>query len=324
MRLSIKQIKLSNLYSFLSHLSQWNELVCVPSRKREWLRRTGILLPYEQQALLRFSKILQEAKNNLEPIFLFGSPKKIWTLVSQEVGFKNAKDLQKVFNLFKNRFEKIWEIDEKRLKRITQKFRERIQEINEHAYFIERLCGVMNAQRDYLVEFRPLLSSSKTDEYWAWSLDNTIVLECSGYPLKKIDELIFNIFLHEYFHICFQKNKSIHSRFRSMIKKQATHIQHPQLKQYTTKLIFEEALISSFLPEGYFGAKNLNLNCRATAQKELKKKNNNTFTKLRYFCALKMYDLAKSYIEKGMVLDEIYFRAIIRHTKEFLKNVKGS
>jgi len=42
MKLNIKKYKLTNLYLFISELSQWNELLCVAQRKKEWVKKTGL------------------------------------------------------------------------------------------------------------------------------------------------------------------------------------------------------------------------------------------------------------------------------------------
>ena len=62
MRFNIKINKLANHYLFVSELSQWNELICHPQRKKEWIKKTGRLSTKEKVALENFSKILKEAK----------------------------------------------------------------------------------------------------------------------------------------------------------------------------------------------------------------------------------------------------------------------
>ena len=163
-----------------------------------------------------------------------------------------------------------------------------------------------------------LLSSGSKEDCQGWSFKEKIALECSGWPIKKTNYLINNIFLHECFHILFKKNKKLFSVFKLIINKNRQLLNGIEFAEWTPEIIFEEILISSFSPEGYLSEKNLRINSRKIAQKELTKKNSDNFTKLRNFCALHLYDLAKEYCDKNKALDKFYFEKAVECFKIFV------
>ncbi len=160
MKIKITQSKISNLYSFISNLSQWNKLVCVPQRKKEWLQKTGKLNKKEKEALKKFSQIFQKAKFNLEKIFLYENPKKIWQILAKKIGKTNAFNIQSIFKILEGRFNKIWKSENKKLKKIAKEFSQRKSEIKANLEIIRKLCGLQKTLPQK-IELRLLLSSNK-------------------------------------------------------------------------------------------------------------------------------------------------------------------
>ncbi len=95
------------------------------------------------------------------------------------------------------------------------------------------------------------------------------------------------------------------------------------LKIWMPRIIFEETLVSSFLPEGYLEEKMSGKNVKKVAKEELKNKKNNDFYKLQYFSVLQLYNTAKEYIEKNKTLDYAYFAKVINCVKSFVSKIKG-
>lgn len=315
MKIEIKYPKLTNLYSFISNLSQWNELVCVPRRKKEWVKKTGKLSQRERMALKEFSQIFQKAKINLEPIFLFESHKKVWPILSKEISQESCHKIRSIFRIFESRFDKIWKDEKKKLKRIAKEFINKKFQISRNLEDIEKLCGLSKEQLPQKMEVRLLLSSK--GDCQGWSFKEVVVLECSGWPIKKINYL-FLIFLHECFHILFKRNGKLFSVFKSVINRNRQIINKTELKNWMPEVIFEEALISSFLPEGYLSEKILKINSRKVARKELAKKRVDKFAALRNFCALHLYDSAKKFVSENKPLDEFYFEKTVKCIRDFV------
>ncbi len=320
--MEIKHPKITNLYSFISNLSQWNELVCVPQRKKEWIQKTGSLSQKEKDALKEFRQIFQGAKINLEPIFLFKDPKKVWPILLKEIGKAKANKIQSIFKVFEDRFNKIWGKEKEKLERIKKDFINKESQISNNLKIIQKLCRLRKQRLPKKIEVKLLLSSSSKEDCQGWSFNEKIVLECSGWPIEKTNYLINNIFLHECFHILFKKNKKLFSVFKSIINKNRRLLRGTKFAKWTPEIVFEEILISSFLPEGYLSEKNLGINSRASARKELLKENADNFSKLRNFCALYLYNLAKEYCDKNKPLDKFYLEKAIECLKIFISKTK--
>ena len=324
MKIEVKYPKQTNLYSFVSNLSQWNELVCVPQRKKEWIKRTGKLNQEEEKNLNEFSKVLQEAESNLETIFLFEKPKDIQALISKEISKEKFEIIKQTFKVFEGRFNKVWNEEYENLKVIEKKFNEKKSQIDKNLEDIKKLCGLTKKQLPQKIETTLILSSTLKEDCQGWSFKEKVVLECSGWPKEKIEYLIYSIFLHECFHILFKRNIKLFSNFKSVAHKNRHSINLTELSEWPPEVILEEIVISTFLPEGYLSEKNMNINSRKTAKKEAEKKSTDDFTRLRNFCALHLYDLAKEYTDKDKQLDRFYFEKAIDCIKKFIDlNKKG-
>lgn len=324
MKFDIKYSKISNLYSFISNLSQWNELVCIPQRKKKWLKKTGKLTLIEKKTLKKFCQIFQKTKFNLEIIFLFGETKKIWQTLVKKIGRRKTLEIQKILKILENKFKLIWPIENKKLKVIARSFRGKISRINSNLKIIQKVCGLTYKQLPKKVKLRLFLSSNDREDCQSWYFNETIILECSGWPVKKLDYLINNIFLHECFHLFFQKNKKLFSKSKIIVRKNRKLIDKVGLKNWPAEVIFQEALISSFLPEGYLAEKFLKINSIKLARQKLAKKKLDKFSRLRFFCALNLYPLSKKYVEQNKPLDEFYLEKVIDCLKNFiLPNKKG-
>ena len=317
MKIKVKQPKIINLYSFISHLSQWNELVCIPQRKKEWLKKTGKLTNAEKQALSEFSEIFQKAQSNLEPIFLFNDEQEIWPNLIKKVGNQKTLRTQAIFKILEKKFGLIWQTENKKLKVIRESFESNEAKVKSNLLVIEKLCGLAKNQLPSQIELKLLLSSNQKEECQGWSFKEVVVLECSGWPITKINYLISNIFLHECFHIFLQKNQKLLSEIRSVVKDNQQLINKVKLKNWPAEVVFKEALISSFLPEGYLAEKFLKINPIKIAQDKLASKKLDNFSRLRFFCALNLYPLAKEYCEQNKQIDKHYLEKAISCLKKF-------
>lgn len=307
MGLEKSYLKFSNLFLFVSDLSQWNSLTYSPQRKEKWVRITGKLNSEEKNKLKQFSGILQQAEDNLELEFLFRNSATKSTL-------KNQKEIEEIFKIlshFESRFDLIWKSEKKKLKAIAGKISLDNPQIKENLKIIKNLCGLSESQLPEKIILKLLISVPK--ECQAWSFTNTIALECSG--LNEEISCLYNIFLHECFHILLKQNEKLFNNFLDIIAANRNTIEkNGELKIWGAEIVFEEALISSFLPEGYLGQK-IGFNCQ---------KNNkvNILEKLRNFCQFEIFDSAKDYVENSRGLDKNYFLKIEKTIKYFIEKNK--
>jgi len=319
MKIDIKIPRTSNLYSFVSNLSQWNELACIPKRKREWIQKTGKLNIKDRMLLKQFSQIMQAAEENIEPIFLFHKSEKIWLSVENKIGKNDCLQLRLIFKYFEKRFNIVWLEKIKKLQLIAKNIKRKELEINNSLNTVATLCGLSKKQVPAKMTLILVMSSDGRNDCQGWSYKQSVILECSGWSMKKIDELLYSILMHEYFHILLKRNTKLFTKFSRLINKNKKNINYSNFESWGAAIIFEEALVSSFVPEGYLAEENLGINARKIAEHAIKK-NSDNLTKLRYYCALNLYELAGEYIKKRKSLDQEYFLSVISCVNNFLKN----
>ncbi|MCX6737070.1 MAG: hypothetical protein NTW73_03245, partial [Candidatus Parcubacteria bacterium] len=169
MKIQISQPKISNLYSFISQLSQWNGLVCVPKRKATWLKRTGILTSKDKLALKKFTKIFRQAHINLESIFLFEDQKMIWANVRKIIGRVKTEEIKLIFNELENRFNIIWSEESKKLKIIAKIYQNQKHTINKNLKVITSLCGLAQNEWPEVINLRLILSGQGINDCQGWT-----------------------------------------------------------------------------------------------------------------------------------------------------------
>lgn len=308
MRFEIKINKLASQYLFISELSQWNDLYCIPERKKEWVKKTGKISLEETQELKKFSKILRNAPEGTEWLFIFEEKDKVWYEIEKRLNKSDFRILKQIFVLFNKKFNLIWEEEEKKLEKISKHINKNKKQIDKNLLIIKKLTGVK--KNNFLIKIHLLMDSSKK-EAQAWSNKNNIILECSNcLAKKKLPYLINCILMHELFHFIIKKNKKLFNNILSSSKKIKSYLPK-NLTGWDAKIIFEDALISSFLPEGYLAEKFCKINSKKENKKELHTKKNNNFTRLRNFCALENYEIAKKYVKKEKIIDKNYLNKII-------------
>lgn len=318
MKFTFEISKTKNLYLFIAELSQWNKLTCFPQRKKVWLRKIGGLSKKGKVLLKNFSNIMQWAENNLEDIFLFEKTQNIWKRINH-VNQNDAGQLHRIFQSFEKKFNLIWQPEKNNLQKLANIINKQIKIIKPGISLIQKLCGIEKEPLSKNIKLNLLLSCYGEYDCQGFTKDNIIILECSNWPLNKIVYLLNMIILHEIFHILLKGNKKLFLSFQKIISTNIRLIKKSPLKSWPSKIVFEEALISSFLPEGYLSEKFLNSDVQRFAKNGLANKTNDLLTKLRFFCALNLYTLAKKYIEEHKTLDNFYFSHVISNVKDFIK-----
>lgn len=268
-----------------------------------------------------FAKILRETDFEIETLFLFEDDKKIWPSLNKYIGLEKTQQLKLILNKFEHRFNKIWEKDIEKINSIKSSISKNKVTINEHIKIIKKLCGLSKSKSPD-INLYILLSSNTKEESQGRASGNTVALECSGWPITKIDYLFNNILLHELFHILLKKNKSLFDKLSKLIDQNVHILEKSKLGIWSLNIVAEEALISSFIPEGYLSEKNLKTDIIKEAKQELNKKNVDPLSQLRNFSAILMYDEAKKYVDGKKSLDVEFFNKIITVIKEFTKPSK--
>ena len=306
LNLNIKISKFSNLYSFVSDLSQWGDYKYFEYRKKEWIRKTGKLSKKENNLLLRFKNIQEKSNEHIELFFIFEKESEIKKKLKHVLSREDLGCIFYILSCFENRFNVIWENIEKKL--LWTK--ERIEKKNIDPVIVDifSLCDIN--KKDRLKVDINLLISGFSDLH-GWVSGSDIAMECSGWRKKDINELINTIMPHEFFHILISKNKKIKKEISMMVTKEKERINNVN-KNFglSNQMFLEELVLSSFIPEGYLLEKYSKININKNYKDNINSKDK--LRVLRLYIADKMRDVAKEYVEDNKVIDKNYIEKIIK------------
>jgi len=326
-KLNFRISKLNNLFSFVSCLSKGGENAYISKRNQEWLGRIGALTKQDEALLNSLSLILKQADFHIEPVLLTSSSQEFYEKLKKEFGQDKTKQIKKTLNHFSKRFDIIWSWDKVKMDKITLEIRERKAKINLIIGDILKLCGLTQDDNLWDIKIHFFLSSNHKSDRIAWTSwmphDSSIILECSGWPQREMNELAYSILPHEYFHLILRKNKELFSDLQLFINRHNKLVKNIGVGDMDTGMIFEEILISSFLPEGYLSEKHLGFNVKKRIPKILNSKKINLLARVRYEYALLLYDMAKEYVNGDKILDDGYFEEIISGLQKNIRKKKG-
>ena len=183
---------------------------------------------------------------------------------------------------------------------------------------IKSLCDLGLKQESDEILLKLIINLDEND-CQSWAFKNVVVLESAHSKKENISCNTLNIFLHECFHIFLKRNEALFSKVKRASEKVGL-----SLEGYNAEVVFEEALVSSFLPEGCLGQKickqlSTPKEKNGESQSFYQEKEIDVLTELRYFCAEKMNNLTKEYIEESKVLDDFFLEKIQNCLNSFQK-----
>ena len=173
------------------------------------------------------------------------------------------------------------------------------------------LCQISNFNDPTKIN---LIYKKTNQEIFAWfswtPQDSFITIEFN--KLNKIDDqFIILVLAHELFHLILRKNKNL---VRTIIKYSKLHtscLQQIKETRLLPKIILEELIISSFIPEGYLSKKYFNKSI-----KKISKFLYNDLIDWRRYIAYKMQFYAKTYLKNKQTIDNNYIEKIIKLIEE--------
>jgi len=288
----------------------WNK-----ERVRQWLKESGgKLLQNEQSMSKEIATILSGSNFNLIQAYFFILKKnKLWNTLNKEIGVIKANKFRKFFENFTQRFDILWEQKKLRLLKIKNYLNSQSKKIESILAIINRLSDIKKEIAYFKqIPVHLVISSKRKKDVIGWFsiLDNKtdLVLECSGVLIKNYTFLNM-ILLHEYFHLALRTNSEIKNQIENISKKNQKMLSVLS-KDITPSQILEELLISSFVPEGYFATKYFNKKIKPV--NSVKRKNGIvSFVSARQFCAYKLKNIAKKYINTKKSIDKKYLSSLI-------------
>jgi hypothetical protein len=314
--------KTANLFHFIANLSNW-EPHCTQRFNDMWLQETGKLSGEEVSILEKAADLLPsygrtpQAKTYLPRYFFSRAEADIWRKVKDITSANDFRIMRRAFRVFEPRFDVIWEEEKENLARWSVLLKKYIRDPK-----LRHLEGDLRTFFDYS---KPepdsgvclLLSSRNT-----WGGENLtlgkvplVVLKCSSVPLDQCAHLIAVLY-HEACHSFYERVRKYEllSGIVSGLKGSLPNVPFVTSKQDLSGAI-GEAITSNLLPEGYLAHKYLN-NPVPSGPREGAKA---SFASWRLYCAAKMFDLTKDYIEKRKPLDTDYIKRVWETLKDFAK-----
>lgn len=304
-----------NLLVFVEEICNIRENPWSNVRKKRWIKESGGKLKNnEKVSASQFKKALNNFSSGyLEAQFLQFKGKELQSKLSENMGIKNLRILNKILNLFLPRFNKIWIQEKNNLENIKQNLNNELKALDKIFIDIKKISGTNTEDFDRKkIPVHLTISSHNHNDILGWfsimgdHID--LVLEYSHQEKKKTNFLIL-VLVHELFHLAVRKNQDL----KALIEKISN--QHNKelgkfSKNMSPAMILEELLISSFVPEGffssyYFGSKIHTINSYRN------KKGNSDLVLARRFCAYKLKNLAKEYIFEEKVIDKRYLLLLI-------------
>ena len=305
LNLNIKISKFSNLYSFVSDLSQWGDYKYYGHRRKEWIKKTGRISQKENKLLLDFKNIHEKLDEHIEIFFIFNNKKEIKKELKSILSIEDIDYIFYILKCFEKRFNIIWDIVEKKLLWIKKQIGTESVVIKNIILDIFTLCG-LDTKEPFKINI--LLLISGFSDLHGWVSDNNIAFECSGWKKNKIKELVYSVLPHEIFHILLKQNGLIKKEIEMISKKYEDGLNFFN-KNFglSNKMFLEELVLSSFIPEGYLSEKYLN-----NISKKYKNTtdSNDKLLLYRLFVAKEMRAVAGEYVNNGLHIDKEYINKI--------------
>jgi hypothetical protein len=298
----------SNQYAFVSDLSNWNNAV-FPTRRKEWIKRTGRLTAADISMLEKFGVIHKASDPLLFLIFFDPHYPDPWRMVGKKIGPQKTKELKNILDYFSARFQKIANEEKSKLERLLKKLVQKNIATTSTVKNITRLCGIKENGTKKITCLLGMSASSVPDCN-GWTSGNTIVLECSGWPAKRTKEIYQEIIPHELFHILLRNNGRLLKKLRELAAENESSLAEINLEGYSSRMAFEEIILSSFIPEGYLIHKKI----------EPPRKKPKDFQAIRQQFAYLLRDEAKKYVVAQKPIDKVYMEKVMGEIKR-IKNL---
>jgi hypothetical protein len=293
----------SNRYAFVSDLSDWNGAV-FPTRRKEWIKRTGKLTAADTSMLEKFGAIHKASDPLLFLIFSDSQYPDPWRIVGKKIGLQKTQELKNILDYFDARFQKIWETEKPKLERLRKNFIQKDIAATSTVKSITCLCGIKEKKSQRITCLFGMSAASVPDCN-GWTSGKSIMLECSGWPAKRIKEIYREIIPHELFHILLRNNGRLLKNLRELAAENETSLAKINFEGYSSRMTFEEVILSSFIPEGYLIHKKLEAPCKKPKD----------FQAVRQQFAYLLRSEAKKYVVMGKFIDKVYLEKVMSEIK---------
>jgi len=253
----------------------------------------------------------------LELSFYAQNNTRIWNQIRKIIGKKNIEEFKKFIASFSFDFNSYWNKSFKNLVLWRRYFQNNEFLFRQTLLKIEKLSGI----KHFLVSKVPIYFVSdptKDDEeinaWFSWTpSQKSIVIEIPfGYKPPN-NYFPLSILEHEFFHLILRKNKKLLFQINNIVKENDKLLRKIS-NGMSNRMVFEELLVSSFIPEGYLNEKYFNQKVTPFTYKP------KDLLEWRKFVAYKFYKTSKRYVDDNIVIDENYLKDLIELVGQNIKN----
>ena len=173
------------------------------------------------------------------------------------------------------------------------------------------LCGISNFSNRVPINLIYGKNNKEIFAWFSWTPKNSaITIEFSKSP-KTDNQYMIMVLGHELFHLILRENKKLMQKISKYTKFNEPILTRIKEKNLSSRLILEELIISSFIPEGYLSKKYFNKPIKRTSTEFL----GNDLIDWRRYIAYKMQRCAQLYFGKKQIIDDTYINKIINLIK---------
>jgi len=196
---------------------------------------------------------------------------------------------------------------DKKLQKYTNQLKQNWDLLESIIINMYSLCNINNFSDNIPIN---LIYGKNNEEIFAWfswtPKNSSITIEFSKSSKPEKGFLII-VLIHEIFHLMLRKNKKLMQKISEYSESNKSILKKIKEKELPFRIILEELIISSFIPEGYLSKKYFNKQIKKTPNKFL----HNDLIDWRKYIAYKMQKYAKLYFDKKQTIDDAYINKII-------------
>lgn len=229
------------------------------------------------------------------------------------LGNKNVKLLQKDTAPLRHIFASFWHKESKYLLLWKKYFQSNQLLFQQAISNIKKLSGIKYFRASKIPIYLISDSVHKDKEihaWFSWSPQKSFIVVEIPAGLKPPSNLLpMGILAHEFFHLILRENKALFSKISNIVEKNKKLFTKLS-GEMSNRMFLEELLISSFIPEGYLGAKYFRSRTVTNVTKP------NTLLMWRRFIAHKLNQTTKYYVNNARQIDEKYLKNIIKAIRQ--------
>jgi hypothetical protein len=227
------------------------------------------------------------------------------------IGDDGVEKFKKVFSALDLEFTPFWDKSSKHLSSWEKYFNDNQNLIKEILVEIKKLSGVDNFSLEnipiYLIS-DPFTKYKEINAWFSWTPNKSFMVIEIPINTNPSDLFPIGVLVHEFFHLTLRKNKNLINSIENIVNENNDLLVR-LADGMPSKMFFEELLISSFIPEGYFNEKYFGIKISDYSN------NPNCLLEWRQFVAHKMKSFSKEYVENSNKIDEKYLRDLLNLIK---------